>query len=498
MKTIFLSLACILLGVNVEANTHNSREPSDPPVTSEDLRNAINRQSLMNHARTIEGFAGLSNGTRAFGTAAHNATVDYIKTQLDATGYYDTSLQTFQSYYSEGTAQFSADGEPYVTEWFTYGPAGLANGTIAIVNNLGCNSTDYSEEVSGKIALILRGECDFGMKVALAGAAGASGAVIYNNKPGPVGGGSLRNFSRPDVGPYVPCGSINGTVGQQLVAAINGGATVIGTLEVDAINEPRYTSNVLATTRMGDRANIVMAGGHTDSVPAGPGINDDGSGTISVLEIALQLAKFNVTNAVRFGFWTAEEFGLVGSEHYVASLDEQEKKDIALYLNFDMLASPNFGYFIYDGDGSAFNTTGPAGSDRIEKLYEDFYKAEGVITAPTEFDGRSDYGPFLDVGIPCGGIFTGAEGNKTEQEASWWGGQAGVAYDVCYHQSCDTVENLNAQAWIVNTHAAAHSVATYAMTLDGIPRPRAGSSSKMAKTSSQSQLRACGHELFAM
>lgn len=150
------------------------------------------------------------------------------------------------------------------------------------------------------------------------------------------------------------------------------------------------------------------------------GINDNGSGTISLLEIALQLPRFSVTNAVRFGWWTAEEFGLVGSEHYVTNLSEEEKQEVALYLNFDMVASPNAGYFIYDGDGSAFNLTGPAGSGHIEKTFEEYFVGAKIKSAPTEFDGRSDYGPFLDARIPAGGIDSGAEGIMTAEEAKWY------------------------------------------------------------------------------
>jgi Zn-dependent M28 family amino/carboxypeptidase len=150
------------------------------------------------------------------------------------------------------------------------------------------------------------------------------------------------------------------------------------------------------------------------------GINDDGSGTITVLEIALKLPFFKVKNAVRFGFWTAEEFGLVGSEHYITNLSEEERQKIALYLNFDMVASPNFGYFVYNGDGTHFPNIppGPPGSDHIEDTFNNWFAKKKLPSAPTEFSGRSDYGPFLDVGIPAGGLFTGAEGIKTEEQAA--------------------------------------------------------------------------------
>ena len=160
-----------------------------------------------------------------------------------------------------------------------------------------------------------------------------------------------------------------------------------------------------------------------------------------------------------------------------------------------MIASPNGGYFIYDGDGSVFNVSGPPGSDHIEKTFEQYFVEAKIKSAPTEFDGRSDYGPFLDARIPAGGLDSGAEEIMTTEQAKWyaqfltiliqwslpifslcyrWNGQAGIAYDKCYHQACDGINNLNVPAWVVSTKGAAHGIATYARSLKGIPRgPRA-------------------------
>lgn len=210
-------------------------------------------------------------------------------------------------------------------------------------------------------------------------------------------------------------------------------------------------------------------GGHSDSVFAGPGINDDGSGIIGILETALQLSKYSAKNAVRFCFWSAEEFGLLGSEYYVANLSAEELTKIRLYLNFDMIASPNFIYGLYDGDGSAFNISGPPGSAEAEAFFTEWFKSQGLATTETDFDGRSDYGPFLDAGVPAGGIFTGAEELKTEEEVALFGGEAGVAYDVNYHQAGDNYTNLSFEAFVTNTKAIAASVAEYATSFDSLP-----------------------------
>ncbi|KAF5355863.1 hypothetical protein D9756_004331 [Leucocoprinus leucothites] len=462
-----------------------SRGGHRPLVTSKAYQATVSEHNLLKHAKALSKFGEINGAhTRVAGSVGHNATVDYIKSSLDKTGFYDTFLQTFTYTFSNGNATFSANGTQFDAEWLTSGPSGDAEAPLVVVSNLGCTQGDFPAEVAGNIALIQRGNCSFSDKVALAGAASAAGAIVYNNEDGQIGSGTLGSTENP-LGPYVPSGTLTGVDGRALVTAVQSGQEIVGSLHVEAANELRWTNNVIATTKSGDQNNVVSAGGHTDSVPAGPGINDNGSGSMAILELALQLPHFSVKNAVRFCFWAAEEFGLLGSDHYVTTLPVEEQEKIALYLNFDMIASPNFGFFIYDGDGSAFNISGPPGSDHIEKTFEDFFKHAGIPSGPTEFDGRSDYGPFLDVGIPSGGLFTGAEQNKTADEVALWGGQAGIAYDVCYHQSCDTVDNLNVKTWAQNTKAIAHSLATYATSLKGIPRERTGRSLLVDKVVSE-------------
>ncbi|KAJ3574986.1 hypothetical protein NP233_g1391 [Leucocoprinus birnbaumii] len=445
----------------------------------------VSEHNLLKHAKALSKFGEINGAhTRFAGSVGHNATVDYIKSSLDKTGFYDTTLQTFTYTNSEGNATFSTSGTQLDADWFEGAPGGDAEAPLIIVNNLGCAQGDFPAEVAGNIALIQRGNCSFSDKVALSGATGAIGAIVYNNADGAIGGGTLGSSSNP-LGPYVPAGALSGVDGRALIATIQSGETVVGNLHVEASFEVRWTNNVIATTKSGDHHNVVATGGHTDSVPAGPGINDNGSGSMAILELALQLPRFSVKNAVRFCFWAAEEEGLLGSDHYVTTLSVEEQEKIALYLNFDMIASPNYGFFIYDGDGSAFNISGPPGSDHIEHLFEGFFAEAGVASGPTAFDGRSDYGPFLDVGIPAGGLFTGAEQRKTADEVLLWGGQAGIAYDVCYHQSCDTIENLNTTTWVQNTKAIAHALTTYATSLRGIPRETAGRSLLVDKVASE-------------
>jgi Zn-dependent M28 family amino/carboxypeptidase len=234
--------------------------------------------------------------------------------------------------------------------------------------------------------------------------------------------------------------------------------------------ETRTTTNVIADYPGGRMDRTVVVGAHLDSVAEGPGINDNGSGSAGILEIALQMSKLNIkpTNHVRFAFWGAEEEGLHGSTFYVNQLSARERKEIAVNLNFDMIGSPNFVRFVYDGDGSAFGTSGPSGSGTVEKVFNDYFASQGLQTEPTEFDGRSDDAAFINAGIPAGGLFSGAEDIKTTREAAIYGGTGGVAYDSCYHQACDDIKNLNTTALEQLADGAAHATLALAQTGSGV------------------------------
>jgi aminopeptidase S len=232
--------------------------------------------------------------------------------------------------------------------------------------------------------------------------------------------------------------------------------------------------NLIADWPGGNTSDTLMIGGHLDSVAAGPGINDNGSGSAANLEVALAVARtaYQPTRHLRFAWWGAEELGLRGSTAYVNSLTAAQKKLITGYLNFDMVASPNPGYFLYDGDNSD-NTgsgPGPTGSAQIEATLAAYYATIGVPTRGTDFDGRSDYGPFISAGIPAGGIFSGAETKKTAAQVTLWGGTA-TTFDPCYHSACDTISNINDTALDRNSDAIAYTVWTLAGSDTTTPPP---------------------------
>lgn len=223
--------------------------------------------------------------------------------------------------------------------------------------------------------------------------------------------------------------------------------------------------NLLAEWPRGDANNVIMSGGHLDSVTAGPGINDNASGSAALLEVALTVARQNLTPAkrLRFGWWGAEERGLIGSTYYVNNLPSAERSRIKAYLNFDMIGSPNPGYFVYSASGQ------PSGSLELQRVLEAPFAARGVPTELTSVGGRSDHAAFANAGIPIGGLFTGAEGTKTSAQAQKWGGTAGQAYDRCYHASCDTINNISVTALDRNADAIAHAVWT--LSTAGVPEP---------------------------
>jgi Zn-dependent M28 family amino/carboxypeptidase len=211
-------------------------------------------------------------------------------------------------------------------------------------------------------------------------------------------------------------------------------------------------------------------------VREGPGINDNGSGTGAILETALQMAELGIEpeNRVRFAFWSGEEDGLIGSSHYVSQLTAREVKETSLNLNFDMIGSPNAVNFVYDGNGDALGIAGPNGSGTIEDVFTAFFASQDEPTEPTDFDGRSDYFGFIEAGIPAGGLFTGAEGIKSAEQATLFGGTAGVAYDPCYHAACDDIDNLDEETLDIMSDAVAHATLAFAETTSAVNGTRKG------------------------
>jgi Zn-dependent M28 family amino/carboxypeptidase len=469
--------------------------PGNPVKESRELRRAVTVSGIRQHQRALQRIADQNGGTRAANTPGYDASVDYIVRKARAAGY-RVSLDEFTY-----TAEFVETAPPVLQETapepqtFTPGTrpaydgdfvsftgAGDVTAPVQAIDLVlpptpepngstsGCEVEDFAGFTPGNIALIQRGTCPFVQKAQLAQEAGAAGLIVFNEgQPGrtavpnnlPLG---AEGIDIPGVGTSFDVGvdlADPGTTAH-IVTAVEG-------IEATGIN-------VIAESRRGNPDRTVVVGAHLDSVPAGPGINDNGSGSAAILEIAEQLSAKHETprNKLRFMWYGAEELGDVGSNAYVAGLSQGQKDDILAMLNFDMIGSPNFARLVYDGDGTV-GPPGPDGSGWIEDVFVDYFEAAGLFNEPTAFDGRSDYGPFIANGIPAGGLFTGAEVPKTEEQAAEYGGIAGEQLDPCYHEACDTYEGtgngpnatapgLGIVALDQMSDAAAHAVFTLSNT----------------------------------
>ena len=369
------------------------------------LLECVTLEGVREHQAAFQAIADANGGTRASGTPGYDASVEYVVDRMTAAGY-NVTLDEFPFVYIAPPLleQLAPIVGTYETGAFTGSGSGdvTANVTAVDINLVpprastsGCEAADFAGFPAGNIALVQRGTCSFAIKALNAQAAGATAVIIFNQGNSPDREGLIIGTLAPDTAsiPVVGASFADG------VALSQPGSTAH--VRVDPPQDIIQV-NVIAESKGGDPNNVIMAGGHLDSVQRGPGINDNGSGSAALLEVAEQMAKVNPRNMVRFAWWGAEEAGLVGSTAYVAGLSQEEWARISLYLNFDMVGSPNHVFFIYDGDNSdgVGAGAGPAGSAEIEKTFERFFESAGVPYKGTDFSGRSDYGPFIATGHP--------------------------------------------------------------------------------------------------
>jgi len=467
--------------------------------TTSKIMRCVQVENVREHQKAFQKAADENGGNRAAGTPGYDQSAEYVYRELEEAGYspvrqfFDFSF--FQLLGPSSFEQASPNPTSYVDQTdydvMTFSGSG-DTGTVDITpvdlslddrdaSTSGCEAEDFDGFPAGTIALTQRGACSFAQKAQNAEDAEAVGLIVFNQGNTPDREGLLfGTLGGP--GSNIPVVGTTFAVGD----ALSKGAT--GSLVVDALSETRTTYNVLAETRGGRDDRVIMVGGHLDSVPEGPGVQDNGTGSAAILEVAIQMRKVNPRNKVRFAWWGAEEFGLLGSDYYITDLffnDPETLDGIALYLNFDMVGSPNYAFFVYDGDGDAFGLVGPPGSDHIEATFEKFYKKQKQKSEPTAFSGRSDYAAFIQPGveIPAGGLFTGAEGIKTPEQVAKFGGTAGEQYDPCYHIACDTFDNISMKALDINSDAIGYATITYAQAkniFDQKPKKRSSGAGSLS------------------
>ncbi|HEX5740086.1 MAG TPA: M28 family peptidase [Pilimelia sp.] len=185
--------------------------------------------------------------------------------------------------------------------------------------------------------------------------------------------------------------------------------------------------NVIADWPHGSPDDVVFLGAHLDGVPAGPGINDDGSGSAALIAVAEQVAKSDLrpTKRLRLGWWGAEELGLVGSAHYTRNLPAEDRTKIDVYLNFDMVGAKGTTTWGVYKQGPTYNA-----------MWKEYFRGKNIGTRDVDYGNRSDHGSFMRINVAVSGIGSGS--------------------DSCYHKACDTVSNVDARTMGVTTNAIAH------------------------------------------
>jgi len=444
----------------------------DGPALARQLVKKVDVANTNRHLIALQRIADRNGRTRAASTDGFDQSADYVAGKLEAAGF-TVSRQEFP-YVDDVTsgASLTVGGTAAPVFRMRYSeslPAGGVTSTLSVVPNdatPGCEASDYAT-AAGKVALVSRGGCSFVTKSLAAAAAGVLAILVYNNIPFvPL----IGTLVEPIPG-SIPVGGLSQVQGQQLLT--QDGAPV--TLDLQGFLDDRTSYNLIAETRTGKHNNVVMAGAHLDSVPDGPGINANGTGSAALLEIALQLGSSpKVNNAVRFAWWSAEPLGQIGAKYYVQDLDFEQQLDIALYMNFDMIGSLNAGYFTFDGDDSDFAGAGPGpyGSGQIEKAFADYFDSTGVPLERNDLEPTFEYSAFVSNGIPSGGLYTGAEKVKTQEQADKWGGVAGQTFDPCFQMICDSLGNVDRVVLDRNSDAIAFVVGSYATStedINGVP-----------------------------
>lgn len=471
--------------VTATAITGCSHETAAPPSSSsvapapqtpatefaETLRQRVTPDAIMVHLKKLQEIADANGGIRALGTPGYQASADYVAGVLRDKGFdvQDTDFELRLPFADDPAVTVGGQPVKATALKFTVGtPPDGVSGPLVLAradDSPGCAESDYDGmQLKGAVVLVDRGTCPFGQKEAAAAARGAVALIVANNAEGIEADGTLGETSKITI-PVVGISRADGARFRANPAP--------ATVKLNAGIRVEHTHNLIAQTKTGSTHDVVMTGAHLDSVPEGPGINDNGSGVAAILETAVQLGSSpQVKNAVRFGFWAGEEEGLLGSDEYVKTLDVEALKDLALYLNFDMLGSPNPGYFTYDGDQSAPPSPDgvprvPEGSAGIERTLVAYLKAAGKQAEDTSFDGRSDYDAFTKAGIPAGGLFSGAEDVKTADQAKLWGGDADKPFDPNYHQKTDTLDHIDRTSLDIHGRGVAYTIGLYAQDESG-------------------------------
>jgi Zn-dependent M28 family amino/carboxypeptidase len=445
-------------------------------------RDMANGEGAFRHLQALQEIANANGGNRAAGTPGHDRSAEYVATRLQEAGY-AVRFEEFEFPYFEERGPpilqaVAPDGRPEPVSTGavrTLGNSGSGDVTVRLravnlqlgegtppASASGCDAADFKEFELGALALVRRGTCPFQVKVDNAVTAGAAGVVIMNEGTD----GRVDMFSgQLGKAAAIPVVGISYEHGRALAAAARADTGARVHLAVNTATGKRPTRNVLAETAAAGEGLLIVVGAHLDSVAEGPGINDNGSGSAAVLEAALRLAKELANSRVRFAFWSAEENGLIGSRHHVAALSDAERGRIAVYINLDMVGSPNFVRYVQGPTAD-----GAAAAARRE-LLADFRESNLPVEDRIGTRFGSDDATFSQKNVPTIGLYTGAGGPKSETQATMFGGVAGRPFDACYHRACDTTENINREVLEQSTHALMRALRVVGTPVTTTPSP---------------------------
>lgn len=441
-----------LLATCTEAASPESSPSSVPPTGTSgasggtvggpavDTAARVTVAGVLAHLEALQAIADEHDGNRSVGTQGYEASVEYVIGVLRDAGYRVQTPTTEVPAFGQDAPSVLERLEPAPAAWvdgedfraMLFSASGDVQAPIATIEGDGCSSTDFAGFPDGAVALVGPGECFRRDQVGHAQAAGAVGFVGVTTAEA---GRPLRPTLITPEGIDVPVLAVTALVGAEL----DDGDVVH--LSVRASTTFESSKSVIASLPDGASVDVVMLGGHLDSALDGPGINDNGSGVALLLELARWIARSDPSAPVRFAFWAGEEVGLYGSRDYVDGLDAAGLDAIRVYLNLDMLASPNFASFVYEA-----SPADPAQARRVAELLEDALASRGFESEPLDLSGVSDHAPFGAAGVATGGIYAGSLEHKTRAQADAFGGNEGELLDPCYHQSCDTIANVNPAA----------------------------------------------------
>lgn len=459
---------------------------------------AIDVSEVLKHLDALQNIATATNGNRAVNTTGFNRTLDYITDYLAE----NTNFIVSKRFFSRGnfkllrnptlvsvtngivkTHTYSTNlalAEFYHVQYST--SVSLSNNVpFVAIPNLGCSEADWNAaqpSVANRVAIVKRGDCTFEEKARLATQFKVAALLIYND-------GRASDGTRPisinlGASNRVPALFLSYNLGQTLVTAVNDPSRTVNVGLTIATAPLDSVGNICADTPTGDPTQTILIGSHSDSVTAGPGINDNGSGSAGNLALAAALSRLMQTEGytpyayrVRFCWWGAEELGLLGSSFHASEAKKstvvgERIADYLVNINLDMIGSPNFIFGIYDGKTAPTSTPAAAkpGSNKMTALFQDWFTKNSLPFDYTKFDGRSDYGPFLAAGVAAGGLFSGADGAKTTEQRNRYeamlgpglGGTSGIRLDICYHKACDKTTNINKFALEKMVKASAYAI----------------------------------------